>query len=58
VTNAGGPGILAADACSAAGLVVDASSAGLTNPIDLIASADSDEYRRIANLPVGVQRRR
>jgi acyl-CoA synthetase (NDP forming)/GNAT superfamily N-acetyltransferase len=46
VTNAGGPGILAADACSAAGLVVDASSAGLTNPIDLIASADSDEYRR------------
>jgi acetyl coenzyme A synthetase (ADP forming)-like protein len=60
VTNAGGPGIMAADACEALGLKViepapstraalaaflpAASSAG--NPIDLVASAGPDEYRR------------
>jgi acetate---CoA ligase (ADP-forming) len=57
--NAGGPGVLAADACSAYGLDVPALSsaiqeqlraqlpawAGLSNPIDLIASASSDVYR-------------
>ncbi len=54
VTNAGGPGILCADACQAAGLVVptlsDATRAALAarlpahaatgNPVDLIATAD------------------
>lgn len=59
VTNAGGPGILAADACEAAGLVVaDLSDttrealrsrlpaqASVTNPVDLIASATADQFR-------------
>jgi acyl-CoA synthetase (NDP forming) len=45
VTNAGGPGILAADACVAGGLDVQSAVAGLTNPIDLIASANGDAYR-------------
>ena len=57
--NAGGPGVLAADACSAHGLDVPELSAGLqqqlrselpawaglSNPIDLIASASADVYR-------------
>lgn len=60
VTNAGGPGILAADACEAAGLSVvrfsEFTRARLTallpavpsvgNPIDMIASAGPDEYER------------
>jgi acetyl coenzyme A synthetase (ADP forming)-like protein len=60
LTNGGGPGILAADACEAAGLVVpplaDAvrarlaewlpSAAGLANPVDMIASATADDYGR------------
>lgn len=59
ITNAGGPGILAADACEAAGLSVGELSDGtrtalkahvspqasLVNPIDLVASAGSDEFR-------------
>ncbi len=59
VTNAGGPGILAADACDAAGLtVVDLSgetrerlrailpaTASRGNPVDMIASAGEAEYR-------------
>ena len=44
VTNAGGPGILAADACAAGGLDVQPTASGLTNPVDLIASADSAAY--------------
>ena len=58
--NAGGPGVLAADACSAFNLAVPELSpglqaelrarvpnaAGLTNPIDLVASATPDTYRR------------
>ena len=40
VTNAGGPGILAADACVAGGLDVQPTAAGIANPVDLIASAD------------------
>jgi acyl-CoA synthetase (NDP forming) len=44
LTNAGGPGILAADACVAGGLDVQATVAGITNPIDLIASADGAAY--------------
>jgi acetyl coenzyme A synthetase (ADP forming)-like protein len=60
VTNAGGPGILAVDACEAAGLAVppfaDATRAALatflppeasvTNPVDLVASAGPAEFRR------------
>jgi acetyl coenzyme A synthetase (ADP forming)-like protein len=59
VTNAGGPGILAVDACDAAGLTVAELSAttrarlasalpqaaSLSNPVDLIASAGPDQYR-------------
>ena len=58
VTNAGGPGILAADACEAAGLtlaefsdgtrarITDAlpSMASAGNPIDMIASAGPEQY--------------
>ncbi len=60
LTNAGGPGILAADACEPAGLDVASLStetlaelkrflpptAGLGNPIDMIATASPDDYRR------------
>ena len=60
VTNAGGPGILAVDACEAAGLTVaefsDATrqrladvlpaAASLGNPLDMVAAAGPDEYRR------------
>ena len=60
VTNAGGPGILAADACSGAGLLVEEFSTGtrarlasflpqtgnVNNPIDMIASAGTAEYRQ------------
>lgn len=60
LTNAGGPGILAADACQAHGLTVadlsDATSAALRsflpsaasvqNPVDMLASAPAEHYRR------------
>ena len=46
VTNAGGPGILAADACTAAGVQVLPAAGGLTNPIDLLASGGPGDYRR------------
>ena len=60
VTNAGGPAILAADACEAQGLTVpllgDATQAALRaflpasasvgNPVDMIASATPEQYRR------------
>ncbi len=60
VTNAGGPGILAVDACERAGLVVTEFSAGtrarmasflspsasVANPVDMVASAGEDEYRQ------------
>jgi acetyl coenzyme A synthetase (ADP forming)-like protein len=60
VTNAGGPAILAADACEAAGLEVPALSdatrarlreflplaASIANPVDMIASAGAAEYGR------------
>jgi acetate---CoA ligase (ADP-forming) len=59
VSNAGGPGVLAADACIAHGLEVPelsaelqralaaflAEGAGVANPIDLIASASAEQYR-------------
>jgi len=60
VTNAGGPGILCADTCEAGGLAVPELSeatkarlskflppqAGLSNPVDMIASAGPDHYRQ------------
>ena len=60
LTNAGGPGILAADACDRAGLAIAALSPGTTeilrsflpataavsDPVDIIATASPDDYRR------------
>lgn len=60
VSNAGGPGILAADACEANGLELPAltaatrgelrsflpAAASVANPVDMIASASADHYRR------------
>jgi acetyl coenzyme A synthetase (ADP forming)-like protein len=60
ITNAGGPGILCTDACEAGGLQVPELSvatkaalrtflpaaAGLSNPVDMIASARAESYRR------------
>ncbi len=60
LTNAGGPGILAADACEADGLAIatltEASmtalrdavphAASVANPVDLLASATAEDYRR------------
>lgn len=62
ITNAGGPGILCADACEANGLVMPElgeatltalrgalpPTAGLANPIDMIASASPDQYEFVA----------
>ncbi len=64
VTNAGGPGIIIADACESAGLeVVELSErtkerlrdvfpeeASLRNPVDMIASATADSYRTALSL--------
>jgi acetyl coenzyme A synthetase (ADP forming)-like protein len=64
LTNGGGPGILCADACEADGLVVPpvpeemrarlaeflAPEAGLTNPVDMIASASPEQYARSLRL--------
>jgi acetyl coenzyme A synthetase (ADP forming)-like protein len=60
VTNAGGPGILLADACEASGLTLPELSnasqqtlrgllpahAGLANPIDMTAPADAEAYAK------------
>src|SRR6185312_1382061 len=60
LTNAGGPGILAADACEARGLDVTAvteqtrtelraflpQAASVANPVDMLASAPAEHYRR------------
>jgi acyl-CoA synthetase (NDP forming) len=64
LTNAGGPGILAADACEAHGLELPALSpatttglraflpreAAVANPVDMIASASGDDYERALSL--------
>jgi acyl-CoA synthetase (NDP forming) len=64
VTNAGGPGIMCADACEAGGLeVVELSGelqarlaeglpaeAAVTNPVDMLASAPPEHYRRTVEL--------
>jgi acetyl coenzyme A synthetase (ADP forming)-like protein len=60
LTNAGGPGILAADACEANGLTLPplsdkttrdlrsflAPEAAVANPVDMIASASAEQYAR------------
>jgi len=60
ITNAGGPAILCADACEARGLEVPVlseqsqkqlrtfllPSASATNPVDMIASASAEDYRK------------
>ena len=60
VTNAGGPGILCADACEASGLEVAElpsqlrarlrrflpAEAGLNDPVDMVATARAADYRR------------
>lgn len=67
VTNAGGPGIMCADACEAAGLEVPEipesvrdsmraflpPEAGLSNPVDMIATASADAYRRAIGVLAG-----
>ncbi len=64
VTNGGGPGIIAADACQAAGLEVVVlpdklqsalrrmlpAGAAVANPVDLVATAPADAYRRTLEL--------
>ncbi len=64
VTNAGGPGILCADACEAEGLVVPVLAehtqarlreilppeASAANPVDMIASATPEQYREVVRL--------
>jgi acetate---CoA ligase (ADP-forming) len=64
VTNAGGPGIMCADACEAGGLEVVRLSprlqaslaeglpteAAVANPIDMLASAPPEHYRRTVEL--------
>jgi acetyl coenzyme A synthetase (ADP forming)-like protein len=61
VTNAGGPGIMCSDACQANGVDVPLlapevqaklaeflpAAASLGNPIDMIATASGDDYRRV-----------
>lgn len=60
LTNAGGPGILCADACEANGLTLPAlseetqaklmsflpSAASASNPVDMVASASAEQYQR------------
>jgi len=64
LTNAGGPGILCADACEAEGLTISAlgaatetalrallpREASVQNPVDMIASASADQYREAIRL--------
>ena len=64
VGNAGGPGILAADACEANGLSVPELSAqsqaelrsflpaaaAVSNPVDMVASGSADDYRRAVDV--------
>lgn len=64
LTNAGGPGIMCADACEAEGLVVPElteetrrrlaeflpAAASVSNPVDMVASASDDDYRRALSL--------
>jgi acyl-CoA synthetase (NDP forming)/RimJ/RimL family protein N-acetyltransferase len=46
VTNAGGPGVLLADACEARGLTLPALGGGRANPVDLTPMATAAQYER------------
>lgn len=64
LTNAGGPGILAADACEHRGLEVPtlsaetraklgailAREASVTNPVDMVAAASGDQFREASEI--------
>ena len=64
LTNAGGPGIMASDACESRGLIVTQlvaqteerlraflpAEASVKNPVDMIASASADSYERALRL--------
>ena len=66
LTNAGGPGIMAADACESAGLTLPSlapatvkalrsflpAEASVRNPVDMIASADAVSYEKALRLLV------
>jgi acetyl coenzyme A synthetase (ADP forming)-like protein len=70
LTNAGGPAILAADACEANGLELPElepatrdelrsflpASASVGNPVDMLASAPAEHYRRALSLLLGDDR--
>jgi acetyl coenzyme A synthetase (ADP forming)-like protein len=67
LTNAGGPGILAADACEGFGLAVPSlsastvaalraflpASASVSNPVDMLATASADDYRQAIPILLG-----
>ncbi|MFO7768313.1 MAG: acetate--CoA ligase family protein [bacterium] len=67
VTNAGGPGIMTADACSSSGLEMPPLAgetqealrsflppeAAVRNPVDMIASATAEDYRRAVETVLG-----
>jgi acetyl coenzyme A synthetase (ADP forming)-like protein len=67
LTNAGGLGILCADACEAHGAIVQElgektrrrlqeflpSTASVANPVDMIASASADDFRRATEILLG-----
>ncbi len=69
VTNSGGPGIMCADACQAEGVSVPelpgvvqaalaeflAPEASVRNPIDMIATASADDYRRALRTLIAAQ---
>lgn len=69
VTNAGGPGIMCADACQAEGVDVPElpsdvqarlaeflpAEASLRNPVDLIATASAEDYRRTLSTLIEAQ---
>ncbi len=69
VTNAGGPGIMCADACTADGVAVPElpaevrarlaeflpPNASLANPVDMIATATADDYRRAIDTLVAAE---
>ena len=67
VTNAGGPGIMCADACQADGVDVPelpasvqatlaeflSGEASLANPVDMIATASAEDYARVLTALIG-----
>lgn len=70
LTNAGGPGILASDACESRGLVLPEltartveslraflpKAASVGNPVDMLASASAQDYERALQVLIGDER--